>query len=443
MCHGDIEEATRNSKFVHAVMNDENACSKCHSPHGSDERGIILQQEKELCLSCHGRTYTTESGKTENIKQKLKEGNTIHAPADESCIICHSPHASNYVSVLKSNFPEGNYAEAKPENFAICFECHDPDLLTAEFTEYTGFRHGNKNMHFLHISGEKGRSCNTCHDSHGTKNNFLIKGKVPFGNWEMDMNFIVSENGGSCATGCHAKKEYDRSFEEVLTAKEEEKAIPVLRYQNYTEHIQEIDSSVIKMNERRKRQQALLEDSLRQAALAQNADSLDNEDLELTIIQDSADTKDYVSAELADLVKTQDSSINEVKDVPIIEVIDIKEKEFKITEFQAILFEFSEEEVSEESLPSISLVAEYLIRNPRLIVELHGHTDNIGDADFNMELSLLRANNVKKILENYGVRSERIKAKGFGGTKPLISNANESMRAKNRRVEFIISSKEQ
>ena len=66
-------------------------------------------------------------------------------------------------------------------------------------------------MHFLHINGNRGRNCISCHNIHGSKNEHLIADKIPYGNWAMPMKFVKNENGGSCFPGCHSKKNYDRT----------------------------------------------------------------------------------------------------------------------------------------------------------------------------------------------------------------------------------------
>lgn len=72
-------------------------------------------------------------------------------------------------------------------------------------------------------------------------------------------------------------------------------------------------------------------------------------------------------------------------------------------------------------------------------LEIQGHTDNVGGANYNQKLSEDRANAVKKYLVDKGVSSARITAKGFGMTKPIATNDTPEGRSKNRRVEFLIT----
>ena len=74
-----------------------------------------------------------------------------------------------------------------------------------------------------------------------------------------------------------------------------------------------------------------------------------------------------------------------------------------------------------------------------IIIELGGHTDNVGADDANMKLSQERVNSVKKYLEGKGVKENRIVALGYGEGQPIASNDNEDGRKLNRRVEVKIT----
>ncbi len=79
-----------------------------------------------------------------------------------------------------------------------------------------------------------------------------------------------------------------------------------------------------------------------------------------------------------------------------------------------------------------------LMKNfPELKIEIQGHTDNVGSANYNLNLSNKRANTVKDYLLLFGVEKERMTSKGYGLTKPIASNDTEEGRAKNRRVELM------
>ncbi len=210
-CH-EGQDLIQNSKSVHGVIKDKKSCSNCHSPHASKYNKFLYEENNRLCFSCHNRTIKTEKVKIENISLKIKDAKSVHPPIEiDGCTACHNPHYSENNYLLNLKYPDKRYTEAIPENFALCFECHDSGLLTEQnTTSATNFRNGNKNMHFLHIKGKKGRSCSLCHDIHASGNLHLIKEKSEFGNWEMDMNYKTFNNGGSCFPGCHGEKSYIR-----------------------------------------------------------------------------------------------------------------------------------------------------------------------------------------------------------------------------------------
>lgn len=105
-----------------------------------------------------------------------------------------------------------------------------------------------------------------------------------------------------------------------------------------------------------------------------------------------------------------------------------------------IFFETDEAKIKPESLPILDEVAAVLKDNPGILrVEVQGHTDGSGDPDYNKVLSQERAEAVRDYLIKQGkVDAGRLTATGFGSTKPLVKEATDEDRAKNRRVEFMI-----
>ena len=90
----------------------------------------------------------------------------------------------------------------------------------------------------------------------------------------------------------------------------------------------------------------------------------------------------------------------------------------------------------EETKESLSELAAFLLENPALKLRINGHTDSAGDPGLNKGLSLERAGSVRDYLIAQGVPFESLRISGWGGTRPTASNATETGRAKNRRVEL-------
>lgn len=106
-----------------------------------------------------------------------------------------------------------------------------------------------------------------------------------------------------------------------------------------------------------------------------------------------------------------------------------------------ILFEFNRTELLPESYTEINKLLRLMVNNPQIIVKLEGHTDNAGSYDFNIRLSIARAESVVRYLIEKGISPRRIESAGYGFTQPLAANDTEEGRKINRRVTFKIISK--
>lgn len=210
-CHEDMHNSMQSGSKVHQALNVEGSCLSCHHPHSSTEAGILKAKQQELCMNCHNKSYKTDSTSTASIGGFLKEGNTVHGAISQvGCSGCHKPHISDERAMLSGVFPKGNYAEAKADNFALCFTCHKSELFEEPTNAPTNFRNNDANLHYAHINGPKGRSCALCHNPHGAQNERLIADKAKFGNWDMPIGYKQLPDGGSCAPGCHEEKTYKR-----------------------------------------------------------------------------------------------------------------------------------------------------------------------------------------------------------------------------------------
>ncbi len=116
---------------------------------------------------------------------------------------------------------------------------------------------------------------------------------------------------------------------------------------------------------------------------------------------------------------------------PIVKIV--KNLVFK---FKNVNFNTGTADLTPESLEILDMVSAILVENPKLQIEVSGHTDNQGNPAYNLRLSSHRANAVMKYLVSKGAKPEQLKAIGFGQTKWIASNLTPEGRAENRRVEF-------
>ena len=101
-----------------------------------------------------------------------------------------------------------------------------------------------------------------------------------------------------------------------------------------------------------------------------------------------------------------------------------------------VLFDFDKDVIKPVAYPLLDDVAKILEKNPVMSVELHGHCDNIGTDEYNMDLSMRRAVAVKDYLIGKGIMENRMATLGFGYKKPVALNGTDTGRALNRRVEL-------
>ena len=196
-CHKDIE----NAKYPHKPFAD-GKCDLCHDSHSSPYRSLLIKSEKQLCFSCH-----------EDTKAELDKFKYVHKPVvDEACAVCHEPHGSDYFRILNRNYTSEFYAPFDISNFDLCFSCHKADkVLVKETEDLTDFRNGKMNLHYKHVNApEKGRTCRTCHATHASNEPKHLRKAVPYGQWEIPIQFEKTEAGGSCSPGCHNSRAYDR-----------------------------------------------------------------------------------------------------------------------------------------------------------------------------------------------------------------------------------------
>ena len=112
------------------------------------------------------------------------------------------------------------------------------------------------------------------------------------------------------------------------------------------------------------------------------------------------------------------------------EKLEIKDK---------VYFDTNKSTIQKKSNKLLDQIASVIKSHPAIAkVRIEGHTDNVGKADHNRQLSQDRANSVRAYLVKHGVEADRLEAAGFGPDRPIDSNKTAKGRANNRRVEFVI-----
>jgi OOP family OmpA-OmpF porin len=116
-------------------------------------------------------------------------------------------------------------------------------------------------------------------------------------------------------------------------------------------------------------------------------------------------------------------------------LVVVTEKEIKIT--QQIHFAFDKAVIRPESYPVCDAVVDVLKKNPKITLEIQGHTDDKGPPAYNKKLSQQRADAVRKYISSKGIDGSRLISVGYGMERPLVPNSSPVNRALNRRVQFM------
>ena len=101
------------------------------------------------------------------------------------------------------------------------------------------------------------------------------------------------------------------------------------------------------------------------------------------------------------------------------------------------LFDYNKYQIKAEFYPHLDEIMTVLQENPTMVIEIQGHTDNVGSTQYNRRLSENRAKSVKNYLINKGINDQRLIAVGFGFSRPKTTNRTEEGKALNRRVELL------
>lgn len=113
-------------------------------------------------------------------------------------------------------------------------------------------------------------------------------------------------------------------------------------------------------------------------------------------------------------------------------------EEGKVFELRNIFFDHDKAELLPRSYLELDKLKRLMKEHPTMVIEIRGHTDSIGDHDYNVYLSRKRAKAVVEYLNERGINRKRTRYAGFGSTQPIASNDEEAGRQLNRRVELLI-----
>jgi outer membrane protein OmpA-like peptidoglycan-associated protein len=103
-----------------------------------------------------------------------------------------------------------------------------------------------------------------------------------------------------------------------------------------------------------------------------------------------------------------------------------------------IEFEFDSATLKRKSYPTLDKIVAILLSNERLKLAIEGHCDYIGSHEYNDQLSLMRAESVKRYITAKGVYPDSIRTYGYGKRRPVTNDPSSAGRALNRRVEIIL-----
>ncbi len=213
-CHKKMSEWIEKASVPHGALSIDRSCLNCHEAHVSDIDKNLSKPPLDLCMDCHNREIKRADGKPlPDMVKLLKEKTDHHGPIKQKdCSGCHNTHGSGNFRILREAYPETFYKPFSIYSYNLCFSCHEKTIVqNPETTKLTNFRNGKTNLHFKHVNKpEKGRTCRSCHETHASNHPKHIRDSVPFGTWELPVNFEKTKTGGSCTPGCHKMKKYDR-----------------------------------------------------------------------------------------------------------------------------------------------------------------------------------------------------------------------------------------
>lgn len=153
---------------------------------------------------------------------------------------------------------------------------------------------------------------------------------------------------------------------------------------------------------------------------------------------------DYLKAKQQQMVQAPNP--NDINNTPVKTIAASKpaalteqEKAIVKKAYDGLRFKTGSSKIERASFQYLDLLVSMLKEKTTYMLALNGYTDNVGKDESNLKLSIARANSVKNYLVSKGVNASNVSAQGFGNSNPIADNATAEGRAKNRRVDFIVT----
>ncbi len=105
-----------------------------------------------------------------------------------------------------------------------------------------------------------------------------------------------------------------------------------------------------------------------------------------------------------------------------------------------VYFDFNQFSIRADMRPNLDQMAQFLLENPRIRIQVEGHTDERGTPEYNIALGFKRATGVKNYLLNLGISASRMQTVSYGEERPLDTSQNEAAWQNNRRAKFNVIS---
>ncbi len=181
--------------------------------------------------------------------------------------------------------------------------------------------------------------------------------------------------------------------------------------------------------------------------------NISNDELRLTGNVSSEETRQQIISALTkqlpkniktttrlDIEQTQSLNVKEMdsKETHKMTAIACQDELDKALSGTKIIFNISSSKINSSSYPVLEKIAEIKAKCPALTLHIVGHTDSVGNENFNLQLSKKRAQSVKEYFSTAGINNNNMIAEGVGSTQPIADNRTKKGRNKNRRIEMSI-----